>query len=206
MSRIHARFLLVALTLWSVVAVVQAAETRIRAVRLWPASEYTRVTFEAHETIQSSLFSVPNPDRLVLDLDGVTATQPLEQMAASLSPDDPYLRRIRVGRFKPGVVRVVFDLKVPVKASTALLEPVGEYGYRLILDIYPAVATPDPLAPLLDKARLQVDNQAPVPAAPPATVAAETAVPPPAESSASPPQAPVSMASSGSRRPLLIAV
>ncbi|MBU6993569.1 N-acetylmuramoyl-L-alanine amidase [Ferrovum myxofaciens] len=141
--------------------VAHGEETRIRAVRLWPASDYTRVTFEATQAIHGTLFSVPNPDRLVLDLEGVTATQPLEQMAAQLSPQDPYLRKIRVGHFKPGVVRVVFDLKGPVNATSALLEPVGDYGYRLVLDIYPATATPDPLSPVLDKPALQVQNDIP---------------------------------------------
>ncbi len=140
---------------------VHGEETHIRAVRLWPASDYTRVTFEAPQAIHGTLFSVPNPDRLVLDLEGVTATQPLEQMAAQLSPQDPYLRKIRVGHFKPGVVRVVFDLKGPVNATSALLEPVGDYGYRLVLDIYPATATPDPLSPVLDKPALQVQNDTP---------------------------------------------
>ncbi|QKE40064.1 MAG: AMIN domain-containing protein [Ferrovum myxofaciens] len=141
--------------------VAHGEETRIRAVRLWPASDYTRVTFEATQVIHGTLFSVPNPDRLVLDLEGVTATQSLEQMAAQLSPQDPYLRKIRVGHFKPGVVRVVFDLKGPVNATSALLEPVGDYGYRLVLDIYPATATPDPLSPVLDKPALQVQNDIP---------------------------------------------
>ncbi|WP_297475333.1 N-acetylmuramoyl-L-alanine amidase [Ferrovum sp.] len=148
-------------------------ETRIRAVRLWPASEYTRVTFEAVQAIHGNLFSVPNPDRLVLDLEGVTATQPLEQMAAQLTPQDPYLRKIRVGHFKPGVVRVVFDLKGPVNATSALLEPVGDYGYRLVLDIYPATVTPDPLSPVLDKPALQVQNDVPSGAIPDTPLAGE---------------------------------
>jgi N-acetylmuramoyl-L-alanine amidase len=54
---------------------------------------------------------------------------------------------VRVGRFKPGVVRLVLDLKSEVKPQLFSLNPVGEYGYRLVLDVYPLVAV-DPLMAL----------------------------------------------------------
>ncbi|MHB8354475.1 MAG: N-acetylmuramoyl-L-alanine amidase [Burkholderiales bacterium] len=125
------------------------AGTRIHAVRLWPAEEYTRVTFESKTIIRSNLFSVENPDRLVLDLEGVDLSAPLETMARSVKPDDPYIKGIRIGRFKPGILRVVFDLKTRVKGSTSLLKPVALYGYRLVLDIYPEIPV-DPLMALLE--------------------------------------------------------
>ncbi len=132
--------------LWSPSAV---AGTRINSVRLWPAEEYTRVTFESQTGIRSTLFSMDNPARLVLDLEGVEPSAPVETMALGLKADDPYIKGIRVGRFKPGVLRVVFDLKARVKASTSLLNPVAEYGYRLVLDIYPEVPA-DPLMALIE--------------------------------------------------------
>ncbi len=132
--------------LWAPAAM---AGTHIHAVRLWPAEEYTRVTFESKTKIRSNLFSVENPDRLVLDLEGVELSAPLETMARSVKPDDPYIKGIRIGRFKPGILRVVFDLKTRVKGSSSLLKPVAEYGYRLVLDIYPETPV-DPLMALLE--------------------------------------------------------
>lgn len=171
-------------------------------MRLWPATEYTRVTFESKEPIRSTLFTVSNPDRLVLDLDGVANLTLLEQMASTLTEQDPYLRKIRVGHFKPGVARVVFDLKVPVKAVTASLDPVGDYGFRLLLDVYPANAHPDPLTPVLeapDKPALQVQDTPPSPPAiiaqaNPHTAAVPTSPIPPPTVAESP------------QRPLIIAV
>ncbi len=136
----------VASAFWAPAAV---AGTRIHSVRLWPAEAYTRVTFESNTGIRSTLFSVEHPDRLVLDLEGVELGAPLETMARNLKADDPYIKGIRVGRFKPGVLRVVFDLKTRVKASTSLLDPVAAYGYRLVLDIYPETPA-DPLMALLE--------------------------------------------------------
>lgn len=136
------------------------AATRIDSVRLWPAEEYTRVTFESHSGIRSTLFSVENPERLVLDLENVDSGPALKSMAGLLKADDPYIKGIRVGHFKPGVLRVVFDLKAKVKASASLLQPVGEYGYRLILDIYPETPA-DPLMAFLDKRAADAANPAP---------------------------------------------
>ncbi|MDE2342368.1 MAG: N-acetylmuramoyl-L-alanine amidase [Betaproteobacteria bacterium] len=144
------------------VPIATFAGTRIDSVRLWPAEEYTRVTFEAHSGIHSSLFAIENPERLVLDLEGVDSSPALKSMTGLLKTDDPYIKGIRVGRFKPGVLRVVFDLKAKVKASASLLQPVGEYGYRLILDIYPETPA-DPLMAFLDKRAANAGNASPEP-------------------------------------------
>ena len=127
------------------------AHSQIESVRFWPAEEYTRVAFEARTEFQSTLFTVENPDRLVLDLEGVDSSKALDDMAQALKSDDPYIKSIRVGHFKPGVLRVVFDLKARVKASTMLIKPVAQYGYRLMLDVYPEVPVVDPLMTLLEQ-------------------------------------------------------
>jgi N-acetylmuramoyl-L-alanine amidase len=116
------------------------AALQVKAVRIWPASEYTRVTIESSSEIHAHLSHVPNPDRLVLDIDEASAGKPLNGVSAQLSSEDPYIKSVRVGQFKADVARVVFDLKVPVKASTTVLKPVAQYGWRLILDIYPEAA------------------------------------------------------------------
>jgi N-acetylmuramoyl-L-alanine amidase len=125
------------------------AGTEIASARLWPAPEYTRVTLESQAPIAHNVFTITGPDRLVLDLEDVASNAALEGLPAKISPDDPYVSGIRIGRFKPGVVRLVLDLKTQVKPQTFTLQPVGEYGYRLVLDIYPAVPA-DPVIALLE--------------------------------------------------------
>ncbi|MBI3069410.1 MAG: AMIN domain-containing protein, partial [Betaproteobacteria bacterium] len=126
------------------------AQTRVSSARVWPAQDYTRVTLEANAPIQHKLFALKNPERLVLDLEGVDVNPALEGLAAKIGGNDPYVKAVRVGRFKPGVVRLVFDLKAEVKPQAFALKPVGEYGHRLVLDIYPAEPF-DPLLALLEK-------------------------------------------------------
>ncbi|HTQ75467.1 MAG TPA: N-acetylmuramoyl-L-alanine amidase [Burkholderiales bacterium] len=122
----------------------------LRAVRVWPAPEYTRVTLESAEPLQHRMSSIKDPERLVLDLEGVDFASVQQAFAGKVSDSDPYIGNLRVGRFKPGVVRVVLDLKTEVKPQIFTLAPIGEYGHRLVLDIYPTHPV-DPILTLLQK-------------------------------------------------------
>ena len=137
-----------------------AAAERIAAVRVWPAQDYTRITIEAGRPIAHELILVKNPDRLVLDLEAVDFDSVQREIAAKILPDDPYIAQMRAGRYKPGVVRLVLDLKTEVKPQVFMLKPVGEYGHRLVLDVYP-LAPVDPLMALLQKKELKVEDAAP---------------------------------------------
>ena len=139
-----------ALALSQLALAAELAAERVRAVRVWPAPEYTRVTLESAQPLQHKLTTVKDPERLVLDLEGVDFASAQEAFAAKLSPSDPYIANLRVGRFKPGVVRVVLDLKAEVKPQIFTLAPIGEYGHRLVLDIYPTEPV-DPIMALLQK-------------------------------------------------------
>ncbi len=123
------------------------AEIVIGSVRVWPAQDYTRLTLESKQPIRYKLFTIKNPERLVIDLEEVEINATLNELAGKVNNDDPYIKSVRIGRFKPGVVRLVLDLKAEVKPQLFSLKPVGEYGHRLVLDVYPLVAA-DPLMAL----------------------------------------------------------
>ncbi|MDZ4255659.1 MAG: N-acetylmuramoyl-L-alanine amidase [Sulfuritalea sp.] len=126
------------------------AGSSILAVRVWPARDYTRVTLEHDQAIRYSHLLIKDPERLVLDLEGVEFNSVLQMLPSKIIDADPYIRLIRAGRNKPGVVRVVIELKGEVKPQVFALKPVGEYGHRLVLDLYPAEPV-DPLMALLEK-------------------------------------------------------
>ena len=134
----------------------RSAET-IRAVRVWPAEDYTRVTLETAAPLRHNLLLVKNPGRLVLDLEDVDLASMQQSLASKILPNDPYIANARVGQFKPGVVRVVLDLKAEVKPQIFALAPIGDYGNRLVLDIYPLEPV-DPLMALLQKPELGLDT------------------------------------------------
>jgi N-acetylmuramoyl-L-alanine amidase len=118
-------------------------------VRIWPAADYTRVTLEFDSPLKYNHFIVENPDRLVVDIEGVEFNSVLDSLARKVATDDPYIKLLRAGRFKPGVVRLVMELKTKVNPQVFELKPVGEYGHRLVLDVYP-VNPPDPMMALLE--------------------------------------------------------
>lgn len=116
----------------------QAAE--LTATRLWPSPDYTRITLEAAQAVTYKYFTLSNPDRLVIDLDGMETGAALESLAGQLTADDPYISAIRVGMYRPGVMRLVLDLKSAIKPSVFQLQPLEQYGHRLVVDLYPAQA------------------------------------------------------------------
>ena len=136
------------------------AEIEVISTRIWPAQDYTRLTLESKQSIRHNMFFVANPDRLVIDLEDVAVNDALNQLTGKIGADDPYIRSVRVGRFKPGVVRLVLDLKSQVKPQLFDLNPIGEYGHRLVLDVYPAHAA-DPLMALLDQDKTPVQPPKP---------------------------------------------
>lgn len=120
------------------------------AVRVWPAEDYTRVTLEHDQPLRFSQQMLKNPDRLVLDIEEVEFNSVLQSLPGKILENDPQIKLIRAGRFKPDVVRIVIELKGEVRPQVFSLKPVGDYGYRLVLDLYPS-EPPDPLMALLEK-------------------------------------------------------
>src|SRR5271167_2753441 len=126
-----------------------ASAATVASARMWPAQEYTRLILEAPVPMAHELRVMKNPDRLVLDLEDVDLNAELTQLPQRVLATDPYVRAIRVALFRPGVVRVVLDLKVEVNPQLFALKPVGEYGHRVVLDLHP-MTPPDPLMALLE--------------------------------------------------------
>jgi N-acetylmuramoyl-L-alanine amidase len=134
----------------SVLAPLPAAAAQILAVRVWPADDYTRVTLENDSDLKATHFVVKDPERLVVDVEGIDLNAALKGLVAKIQSNDPYIKQVRVGQNRPNVVRLVFDLKEEVKPQVFTLSPVGEYKHRLIFDLYP-VNPPDLIAALIEK-------------------------------------------------------
>lgn len=150
----------------------QAATSTVLAVRVWPAKDYTRITIESRESLVFTHQMVHNPERLVVDLEGIELNEILQSLPAKITGQDPYIQLIRAGRNRPGIVRLVIDLKSEIVPQIFTLKPVGEYGHRLVLDLYPTEPV-DPLLALLEK--LSPEEAAAGGAAPPAKADAKPA-------------------------------
>lgn len=123
------------------------------AVRVWPAADYTRVTLESDVPLNATFFSVANPTRLVIDIEGLELSAQLRDIVSKVRSDDPYIAGVRVGQNRPKVARLVLDLKQAIKPQVFGLPPVAAYQHRLVFDLYPTHA-PDP------RSGLQAPNNA----------------------------------------------
>src|SRR2546430_432907 len=150
-----------------------SAEAQVLSSRIWPARDYTRLTLESQAEVKYQIFAVKDPERLVLDLE-TEMTPALAELDGKVAGDDPYIKGLRVARNRPGVVRVVLDLKAEVKPQAFTLAPIAEYGHRLVLDIHPVVAV-DPLAELIAETA-KAQPAAPAPAGKPSVARLATIV------------------------------
>ncbi len=133
--------------------------TQIVAARAWPAPDYTRITLESQEALKYSVLTLKDPERLAVDLEDIEVTAALTGLVEKIGANDPYIKGMRIGRPKPGIVRLVFDLKSEIKPQVFTLAPVGDYGHRLVIDVYP-LEPPDPLLAFLDKLQLPREDGA----------------------------------------------
>ncbi|MBD1228738.1 N-acetylmuramoyl-L-alanine amidase AmiC [Xenorhabdus griffiniae] len=143
-----------AVWLLSISPIGYAATSKVIAVRIWPASSYTRVTLESNIPLKYRQFSLTNPNRIVIDLQGIQLNSILSSMGAQVQRRDPYLKLVRAGQFNPKTVRLVFEIKQPVSPHIFTLPPIAKFKHRLVLDLYPKKAIDvanDPLLALLEE-------------------------------------------------------
>jgi len=165
----------------SLTGVAHAANNVVTAARVWPAPDYTRITLEANAAISYKMSVIKNPDRIVIDLENIALNQVIKSLADKTVTDDSYINQLRVAAFKPGVVRLVVDLKAEVKPNVFTLSPAGDYKHRLVLDIYPLN---DPLMAMLAQRDNGTASPNGVPTTPAAPAAAEPVAIEPIESNA----------------------
>ena len=122
----------------------------IIAVRVWTATEYTRITLESDTALSVRHFMAENPARLVIDIDGLELSPALRDILGKVRSDDPFIDGVRVGQNQPRVVRLVIDLKQPTAPQLFTLAPVATYQHRLVFDLYPTQER-DPLLALIQE-------------------------------------------------------
>jgi N-acetylmuramoyl-L-alanine amidase len=112
-----------------------------KAARVWPSPEYSRIAIELDAAVTYKQFNLKNPERIVVDLEGVEPDAVLSEIASKVTPQDVYIASIRVARNRPGVTRMVVALKTEVRPQIFVLKPMGDYSHRLVMDLYPASLT-----------------------------------------------------------------
>lgn len=131
----HSLLGLCVLCTYAMVPIVHAEQ--LQEIRLYPSEEYTRIVFEADELPGYRLSRLNNPERLVLDVYLDHGDALLAKIDSENIDTAGYLRDIRVARFDAERLRVVFDLNDKIDFSLFALEPLENYGHRVVLDVSP---------------------------------------------------------------------
>ncbi len=113
------------------------ADNSIKATRVWPAPDYTRVTIESLLPILNDQMMLQNPERIVVDLKNIVLNDALKELSYKVKGIDPNIKKIRVAQFNPKVTRIVIDLKTSARVKIFSLNPIKKYNYRLVIDVYP---------------------------------------------------------------------
>ena len=128
----------------------------IVAVRMWPSPDYSRVTIESDAALNYTETFGADPPRLAVDIQNMVLNPALKELVSKVVPEDPNIAGVRVGQYAPNVVRLVFDLKRPVKPQVFSLTPIAPYQNRLVFDLYPIDAL-DPLEQLIAQRLAQIE-------------------------------------------------
>lgn len=141
----------------SITPVSMASSTPdIVAVRVWPATAYTRVTLESTAHLVFNQFILKNPERLVIDLEGISLNNEIQSLSNKISTNDPYIQQLRVARNQPNKIRLVLELKKQTKPQIFTIPPFGHYKHRLVIDLYPIIQE-DPLLAFLEMQERDLD-------------------------------------------------
>ncbi len=109
-----------------------ARAARVQNIRLSKHSGYVRLVFDLDSVVDHSIFSLHDPERVVLDLRQTRMTHGLVDQVQANS----LIRGIRSGVRNGSDLRVVFDLQEKISPRSFLLPALGNKPHRLVLDLH----------------------------------------------------------------------
>ncbi len=112
---------------------ITAFAAEINGFRVWTDPEKTRAVLDLSARTPYQLFTLDNPNRVVIDLQKSALKDDLD-----FDRDHSgVIEKVRHGAPKKGTLRVVLDLSDGRNVKSFMLDPTGQYGHRLVVDMYP---------------------------------------------------------------------
>ncbi len=103
----------------------------VKQVRVWPAPDHTRLVFDLSGKVSHKLFSLANPERIVIDIDNAQMKAALAKIDLAKTP----INSIRSGKRGGKNLRIVLDLQSKTQPRSFDLPPNDQYGHRLVVDL-----------------------------------------------------------------------
>ncbi|MCF0253729.1 MAG: N-acetylmuramoyl-L-alanine amidase, partial [Duodenibacillus sp.] len=105
-------------------------------MRIGPDEGVTRVTLESARRLRYSwrLLTASSPLRFMVDAEGLPLGKAAIARLNRTLEGDRFVARVRAAENRPGVVRIVFELKRPVQPVVQHKAPSGRLGWRLAVE------------------------------------------------------------------------
>ena len=135
------RCLTLALAVCTLLVSFAVSAADVEEVRVWRAPDHTRLVFDLSGEVEYKLFTLENPARVVIDIEGSSLGGDLSRLDFNESPISGIRSAIRDG----DTLRMVIDLVTEVEPRSFTLAPNSEQGDRLVVDLYGESVSADAL-------------------------------------------------------------
>lgn len=120
------------LSLLLLTVLINGWATTIDGLRLSQSSVDTRLVFDLSDKVSYHLFTLNNPERLVIDLKYTKQPKSLTLPDLKNTP----IRNIRYAEWDKNTLRIVLDLNKSLKYSSQTLSPNSKRPHRLVVDLH----------------------------------------------------------------------
>jgi len=104
----------------------------VHNLRLWQAPDHSRLVLDLSGPLEHRVTRARDPDRVVIEIENARLTDGLAPVDVSRS----YISAVRATDTPVGQLRITLDLRRPVRPQSFVLKPFGQYGHRLVVDLY----------------------------------------------------------------------
>jgi N-acetylmuramoyl-L-alanine amidase len=111
---------------------LQVLAAEVSGFRVWADPVKTRAVLDLDRKTSYKLFTLKDPHRVVVDLQGSSIDIPLELDKEHAG----VITGVRYGQPDKNTLRVVFDLHESAELKSFLLEPTAQYNHRLVIDLF----------------------------------------------------------------------
>lgn len=131
-----------------------ALHADVKEVRVWQSPDKTRLVFDLSGPVEHKIFTLSNPDRVVIDLSDSKVLNDLSRVDLQSTA----IRAVRSGKRNGNDVRIVLDVAEPLNPKSFPLPPNNVYAsHRLVVDLEREVGSQ--IIPPVKKADSYTDNK-----------------------------------------------
>ncbi|MBE6443556.1 MAG: N-acetylmuramoyl-L-alanine amidase [Alphaproteobacteria bacterium] len=118
--------------LGTILSIAECYAAKISGMRVGQGVGSVRIVFDADSKFDYKVFTLSEPNRLVIDTQGVEVSSAV----ANNRDENVFVKNVRLGSAGVSGIRIVFDLQKPVLVKKAfILPPQSNFNWRFAIDL-----------------------------------------------------------------------